>query len=242
MIWKYGDYEALSYAAAGLFAQRARLSIEKTGRFSVALSGGHTPERAYQILADHPFSDRIPWEGVHIFWGDERCVPPEDPMSNQGMIQRTLLDQVPIPPSQIHPMGCWQSPGSAAMEYEKFLHEYFGSVHPNFDLVFLGLGENGHTASLFPGKEVLHDTEHWVAEVYLPDQNLYRLTLTAGIINQASMIAFLVSGAKKASVLKEILEGKFNPERLPAQLIKPQNGDLLWLVDQEASALLTKEV
>ncbi len=242
MIWRYGDFESLSYAAAGLFTQRARLTVEETGKFTVALSGGQTPERAYQLLAEHPFRERVPWEHVNVFWGDERCVPPDDLMSNERMIRRALLEHVPIPPSQIHPIRCQKSPQSAALEYEDLLQEYFRTAQARIDLIFLGLGENGHTASLFPGTDVLHEKQRWVAEVYLPDQNTYRVTLTAGLINQAAMVVFLVSGANKASVLKEVLEGKLDPGRLPAQLIKPEHGDLLWFVDQEASIFLTEEV
>lgn len=242
MIQRFGDFEALSFAAAELFNQRARFSIEKNGKFTVALSGGKTPKRAYQLLKERPFLELVPWEHIHIFWGDERCVPPTDPMSNEWMIRQALLDDIPIPPSQIHPINCWKSPHTAALAYEDLLHKHFQAKPAQFDLIFLGLGENGHTASLFPYTNVLHNTTQWVADVYLPDKSLYRVTLTAGLINKAAMVVFLVSGTNKARILREVLEGKHDPDRFPAQLIKPENGDLLWLVDKEASVFLSKEV
>lgn len=240
MIWVYENLESLSQAAAGLFVQRARQAVQDQGRFSVALSGGHTPLRTYELLAQPPFRDRTPWTQVYIFWCDERCVPPDDPRSNAGMAHRTLLNHVPIPSAQIHPISCTETPQEAAAQYETVLHDFFGDQSPRFDLIFLGLGENGHTASLFPGTAVLEEQERWVAEVYVVEQQLYRVTLMASLINEAAVVAFLVSGATKSRVLKQILEGSYNPDRLPAQLIQPDKGELLWLVDKEASSLVSR--
>jgi 6-phosphogluconolactonase len=241
MIWLYDDYEALSSAAAGLFVQQARQAIEARGRFSVALAGGHTPRRTYELLAQASFGARVPWNQVHIFWGDERCVPPDDRRSNARMARQALLDQVPIPPSQVHPIPCTSTPQEAADEYEAVLQLFFGGQPPRFDLVLLGLGENGHTASLMPDTPVLEEQERWVAPVYLRAPEPDRVTLTAPLINQAQVVALLVSGPSKASILRQVLEGPPDPEYLPAQLIKPAHGELHWLVDQEAAGLLTRK-
>jgi 6-phosphogluconolactonase len=241
MIWLYDDYAALSDAAAGIFVQQARQAAQIKGWFSVALAGGHTPQRTYQLLAQPRHSDCIPWGQTHIFWGDERCVPPDDPRSNARMARQALLAQVPIPPSQIHPIPCSRSPQVAAEQYEGILQAFFGDQPPRFDLVFLGLGENGHTASLFPSTPVLEEQQRWVAAVHVVEQDMDRVTLTAPLINQAAVVAFLVSGASKAAVLKELLEGPLDPSRLPAQLIQPANGELHWLLDREAASLLTRK-
>lgn len=241
MIWLYEDYEALSGAAAGLIVQQARHATQARGRFSVALAGGHTPERAYELLAQGPFGTRVPWGQVHVFWGDERCVPLDDPRSNARMARQALLGQVSIPPSQIHPIPCAGTPQGAAEQYQAVLQAFFGDQMPCFDLILLGLGENGHTASLFPGTPVLREQERWVAAVHAAATELDRVTLTAPLINQARVVAFLVSGSSKASILREVLEGSPDPERLPAQLIQPAKGELHWLVDQEAAGLLTRK-
>jgi 6-phosphogluconolactonase len=242
MIWLYDDYAALSEAAAGIFVQQVRQAAQTKGWFSVALAGGHTPHRTYQLLAQPRHRDRIPWGQIHIFWGDERCVPPDDPRSNARMARQALLSHVTIPPSQIHPIPCSRSPQVAAEQYEGVLQAFFGDQPPRFDLVFLGLGENGHTASLFPGTPVLAEQERWVAAVHVAEQDMDRVTLTAPLINQAAVVVFLVSGANKAAVLKEVLEGPSDPDRLPAQLIQPADGELHWLLDQEAASLLTRTV
>jgi 6-phosphogluconolactonase len=241
MVRTYKDYEALSQAAAEFFAQQAEWRLKQEDRFSVVLSGGSTPRRTYELLAKAPFRDRVAWPRVHIFWGDERCVPAGDPRSNWRMARETLLDHVPIPPGHIYPILCSQSPESGAREYDAKLRSYFAGGPARFDLVLLGLGENGHTASLFPGTLVLKERIRWASEVYVAEQALYRVTLTAPVINGAAVVAFLVSGKAKANVLKEVLKGSQDPLRLPAQLVHPENGEIYWFIDQEASAAL-KEV
>jgi 6-phosphogluconolactonase len=241
MIWFYDDYEALSNAAAGIFVQQARQAAQSKGWFGVVLSGGHTPQRTYQLLAQPPYRDRVSWGQVHVFWGDERCVPPADHRSNARMAHEALLDHVPIPASQIHPIACGQAPRQAADDYEAVLREFFGDQPPRFDLILLGLGENGHTASLFPDTPVLDEQRRWVSDVYVARQDLVRVTLTAPLVNRAAVVAFLVSGAGKAGVLREVLEGPIDPHRLPAQLIRPSHGELHWLVDQDTGALLTRK-
>jgi 6-phosphogluconolactonase len=241
MIRTYKDYEALSRATAEFFAEQAERTLKEGDRFSVVLSGGSTPRRTYELLAKAPFRDRVAWPRVHVFWGDERCVPADDPRSNWRMARETLLDHVPIPPGHIYPILCSQSPESGAREYEAKLRSYFAGGAARFDLVFLGLGENGHTASLFPGTPVLKERKRWVSEVYVAEQDLYRVTLTAPVIKGAAVVVFLVSGKAKANVLKEVLEGTQDPLRLPAQLVYPGNGEIYWFIDQEAGVWL-KEI
>jgi 6-phosphogluconolactonase len=239
MIRVFNDLEALSQAAAELFTIQSRQAGLICGRFSVALSGGQTPHRMYEILSAEPYRRRIHWNEVHIFWSDERCVPADDPRSNARMARQVLLSKVPIPPENIHPMMCDQSPQQAARLYENELKTFFSTQNPNFHLVLLGLGENGHTASLFPHTPVLNQTEKWVSEVYVKELDMYRLTFTAQFINQASQVVFLVSGAEKAGVLEEVLEGSYQPHNLPAQLIRPNGNHPTWLVDRAASHKLT---
>jgi 6-phosphogluconolactonase len=239
MIRVFTDLETLSQAAAELFTVQSRQADLICGRFSVALSGGQTPRRLYEILATEPYRKHIHWDEVHVFWSDERCVPADDPRSNARMARQTLLNHVPIPLENIHPMPCEHSPQQAAILYEKELKSFFSSQNPNFHLVLLGLGENGHTASLFPHTPVLNETEKWVSEVYVKELDMYRLTFTAQFINQASQVVFLVSGAEKAQVLEEVLEGPYQPHDLPAQLIRPNGNHPTWLVDRAASHKLT---
>lgn len=233
----YPDLEALSRAAAALFVEQARQAVASRGRLSVALSGGRIPLRTYELLAEPPAHYQVPWDRVHVFWGDERCVPADDPRSNARMARRALLDHVPIPPGQMHPIACGQAPREAAERYEGVVRAFFAEGPPRFDLVFLGVGENGHTASLFPGTPVLAERQHWAAEVYVAEQALFRVTVTAPLLNQAAVVAFLVSGAAKAAVLREVLDGPEDPRRLPAQLIRPTNGSVRWLVDRAAGRL-----
>ncbi len=238
MIEVYPDLESLSRAAAALLVRQANLAVAARGRFSVALSGGATPRRTYELLAAPPWVDQAPWDRVHVFWGDERCVPLNDLRSNARMAQEAWLDHVPIPGDQIHTMDCALDPAAAARQYEAQLREFFSGEPPILDLVLLGLGLDGHTASLFPGTPVLKEGEHWAAAVYVPEQDLYRVTLTAPLINQAAVVAFLVAGGAKAGVLREVLHGPRDPARLPAQLIQLHHGELLWLTDLAAAAEL----
>jgi 6-phosphogluconolactonase len=241
MIRIFDDLEALSQAAAKMFMDLANHAAASQGRFSVALSGGHTPRRLYEILADDPYHNKIDWEDVHVFWGDERCVPPGDPRSNVQMAYQTLLNHVPIPANQIHPLHSGLPTAMAAVRYETELREFFGVQPPAFDLILLGLGENAHTASLFPHAPVLDEKERWVDEVYVPEQGIYRVTMTAPLINQAKEVIFLVSGADKALALQSVLEGAYHPHELPAQLIHPNGAHPIWLVDKAASHKLAVE-
>jgi 6-phosphogluconolactonase len=239
MIKVYPDPESLSQAAATLVVEQANLAVAARGRFGVALSGGSTPRRTYELLGRLPFKEQAPWHRMHIFWGDERCVPLDDPRSNARMAKEAWLNHVPIPESQLHPIACAQAPAEAARVFETHLRQFFSGRPSSLDLILLGLGDNGHTASLFPGTPVLKETKRWAAEVYVTEQDLWRVTLTAPFINQAAKVVFLVAGEAKAGILWEILEGPRDPERLPAQLIQPYSGEIIWLLDLKAAARLT---
>lgn len=238
MIRIYPDIQALGRAAAELFVRQAAEAIRERGRFTVALAGGHTPRDMYRQLAEPPLSNEVAWGRVHVFWGDERCVPPDDPRSNARMAREALLNRVPVPAEQVHPFECRQAPADAARHYDALLRDFFAGGDPAFDLVLLGLGENGHTASLFPHTHVLREAERWAADVHVTGQAFNRVTLTVPLINRARLVSFLVSGAAKAVVLKEVLTDPFDPMRLPAQLIRPRGERPVWLVDKAAAAQL----
>jgi 6-phosphogluconolactonase len=238
-IRSFPDLEALSRAAAGIFLEEARGSLAHQGRFAVALSGGATPRRTYELLATEPFRDRVNWQQVHIFWGDERGVPPEDAQSNYRLARRAFLDHVPLPPENIHPIPAFPSVDLGARHYEAELQAFFGQAPPRFDLIFLGLGADGHTASLFPGSPVLGEERRWVTGVPPPGQGVARVTLTAWAINRAALVVFLVAGKDKALALKNVVEGPREPQRCPVQLIRPASGRVLWLVDTEAAGGLS---
>jgi 6-phosphogluconolactonase len=241
MLKVYRDLEDVSQNAAKILLEAAQMTVKTQGRFSLVLSGGNTPRRLYELLAKPPYREQMPWKNTHVFWGDERCVPADDQRNNANMARQVLLDQVPIPDEQIHPIASTLPPLKAAENYQDTLKEYFKSKSAGFDLVLLGLGENGHTASLFPGTAVLDEDRYWVSEVYVANLRMWRVTLTAPILNRARKTIFLVSGAGKAWVLNQVINGPRRPKELPAQLIQPQNGDLLWLVDQAAASLIQRD-
>lgn len=237
MIRIFEDMEALSLGAVELFVRRAGVAAGERGMFSAALSGGHTPRRTYELLALPPWRDQVPWERTAVFWSDERCVPAKDHRSNSRMAFETLLNHVPISPDRIHPIACDEDPDRGAEGYENLLRTHFSGLL-RFDLIFLGLGENGHTASLFPQTTVLREEKRAAAPVRVQGEDFHRVTLTAPAINRAAAVVFLVSGRSKARVLREVIEGPRDTDRLPAQLIRPVEGELLWLVDRAAAAEL----
>ncbi len=239
MIQVFDDTLALSKAAVELFIQAARKAVQERGRFTVALTGGSSPLHLYQLLAQSPNREQVPWSQTHVFWGDERWVPFTDERSNAKMAYENLLDHVPIPKDQIYPMWGEQQPEAFADHYEEQLREFFDEEGAGFDLVLLGMGDDGHAASLFPGTEVLHEKWRWVVAYYLAPQEMYRITLTAPFINRARKIIFLTFGEKKAAALHAVLEGDYKPEKYPSQLIKPQQGELVWLVGKGAASRLS---
>jgi len=239
MIRRFDDPECLSHAAADLFVQLARKAVYERGRFSVALSGGKTPLRTYQLLAQRPWRDQTPWTNIHFFWSDERCVAADDDRNNARMAKRALLNHVPVPSAHVHPIRCDADSKAGAAHYNALLRTHFSAKAPALDLVFLGLGRNGHTASLFPFSPVMEQKKRWAAEVYVIEQQMYRATLTPTLINAARVVAFLVSGSEKAQIVETVLEGETDTRRLPAQLIRPYNGQLIWMLDQTAASRLT---
>jgi 6-phosphogluconolactonase len=217
----------------------AKESMEHQGFFTMAISGGSTPRPLHRLFVKEPYLSGIPWEGIHLFWVDERCVPVEDPASNYGTAKRDFFDRVPIPKQHIHPMPMNASPDRGAEVYQRELKAFFDSkehIDPVFDLVILGIGTDGHTASLFPGQSALEETERWVVAVRGGTPDVYRLTLTLPIINKARHIIFLASGKEKSRIVKEILQN--GNSTLPAQRIRPTHGDLTWIMDEEAASLL----
>ena len=234
----YENKEALAEATARNFADRAEQAIKSAGRFTVALAGGSTPKATYEILA-RDYAEDLDWSSLHFFFGDERTVPPDHEDSNYRMAKETLLDH--ISPGSVHRMRGEMLPDEAAMDYESELHEFFGSLGepPNLDLIMLGLGEDGHTASLFPDTPALGVTDRWVAQNPVPKLETVRITLTLPVLNAARAVEFLVAGEGKAEALVEILEGNAEPSEYPAKLIDP-TGDLTWQVDQAASSQLSE--
>ncbi len=237
------DARALHRAAADDFARRAKQAVQAQGRFVVALSGGSTPRGLYTLLAsDQTYRREVPWEKVHLFWGDERHVPPDHPDSNYRMAHEALLAKVPVPSENTHRLPTENpSVDEVARQYEEALRAFFqlsAGQLPRFDLVLLGLGTDGHMASLFPGTQALHERHRLVVANWVAKLNSYRITLTAPVFNNASCVIFLVSGEDKALPLKAVVAGKQEPDQLPAQLIRPADGELLWLVDQPAGHLL----
>jgi 6-phosphogluconolactonase len=232
------DAGELAQRAAEHFAALAEAAIARSGRFAVALSGGSTPRAAYGILASPEFSGRVDWPRVHLFWGDERCVPPDHADSNFRMVEEALLAKIRIPPENIYRMPGEKEPVAAAAVYEAELRKFFAVKRggwPRFDLIFLGLGDDGHTASLFPGAAALDEADRWVAAVYVEQFRSYRLTLTPPAINAAAQVTFLVSGANKAKIVGEILAAGDGFDDYPAGRMRPTNGRLTWLIDEDAA-------
>ena len=238
IIKTYPDPETLAREAAMNFIDCANEAISERDHFSVALAGGSTPKALYQTLATLEMVPRVVWEKVYVFWSDERCVAPNHEDSNYRMAFDTMLQHLPIPVKQIYRMEGELEPKEAANVYEGRLKQFFQQKPPRFDLVLLGLGDDGHTASLFPGTKALKETQRWVTANYVRKLSAWRLTLTPRLINQATNVTFLVSGEGKAQALQRVLAGRFNPEELPAQMIRPDHGQLCWLVDAGAAALL----
>jgi 6-phosphogluconolactonase len=232
----YETPEELAEAAARDFASRAREAINERGRFAVALAGGSTPKAAYEVLA-RDYAGALDWSKVHVFFGDERTVPPDHEDSNYRMAYEALLSRVPV--GSVHRMRGELPPEEAAAAYEEELREFFGPDDvPRFDLILCGLGEDGHTLSLFPETAALDVTDRWVVANPVLKLETTRLTLTIPVLNASRAVTFLVAGEGKADALKEILEGDADPRAYPAKLVNPKSGDLTWIVDLAAARLL----
>lgn len=238
IIKTYQDSSTLARAAAEHFAESAQEAVADHGYFSVVLAGGATPRATYEVLATVEFAQRIPWERVHVFWGDERCVAPNHEASNYRMAHEVLLRHSPIPAKHVYRMQGEEVPKKAAKDYENHILNFFKGKTTRFDLVFLGLGEDTHTASLFPETKALSNAKRLVLANYVRKLASWRLTMTPRLINQAANVTFLVSGTNKAAALQRVLAGRFTPEEIPAQIIRPERGQLRWLLDSGAATLL----
>lgn len=237
------DAGVLARRAADVFAMAAQAAAAARGRFAVALSGGETPRALYRELARQQFAQKVPWRRVQLYWGDERCVPPDDPASNYGVAREAFIKHVPIAPANVHRLEGERDPEAAALAYEEELRvlaklERPASDVPVFDLVLLGLGRDGHTASLFPHSPALDEEDRFCIATAAPD-DAARLTVTWPVINSARRVMVLVSGADKAGIVAEVFEGFRLPQAVPAQAIAPVKGQLLWLLDAAAAAELS---
>ena len=235
----FDDVSALMRGVADEIVALAASASAERGRFTWALSGGSTPRDLYRLLASDGYRDRMPWNAIHFFWGDERHVPPDHPDSNFHMTREAMLDAVPVPPGNVHRVPAEEPDASrAAAEYESTLRSFFGLAQgewPRFDLILLGLGKDGHTASLFPGGDAVNERERLVVAPWVEAQQTFRVTLTPPVLNHARRSMFLVSGEEKAEALCAVLEGAREPERYPAQIV---GGNVSWRVDRAAARLL----
>lgn len=234
------EQEVLQHIA-NYFIEIANQAIKENGLFNVSLSGGSSPKKLYEMLASSDYKEKIAWDKVYFFFGDERNVPADNPDSNFLMVKKALFDPLQIHSSQIIPVNTSLPPEQAAEAYASAVYTHFKPYNAKFDLVLLGLGDNSHTASLFPHTQILHDQESSVKAVYLQDQKVYRISMTASMINAAHHIAFLLYGLGKAEAVKHVLEDSENIEEFPAQLIATESGDLQWFMDEAAASQLNKK-
>jgi 6-phosphogluconolactonase len=237
----FDDPDHLTRGLADWITSLIEETLTRKNSFSLVLSGGNTPKKLNVLLASTPYRERINWEKLHIFWGDERAVPFEDERNNAKMAFDTLLNKVDIPENQIHIMDTSLPPLAAGEQYQELLFEFFGTdVLParTFDLVLLGMGDDGHTLSLFPGTPVIHEEKLWATSLFLKSQDMYRITLTKNIVNCADHIVFMISGVEKANALHAVLKTEKNPDLFPSQVIIPTQGELHFFIDKSAASKL----
>lgn len=238
---------AVATAAAELFADAAKAAVAARGRARIAISGGSTPKAMFTLLADPagPFLKSVPWEKLDLYWVDERCVSPTDAESNYRMTNEAMLSKVPLAAERVHRMEGELDPEVAASRYESTLRNTFkleGAETPTFDLILLGMGDDGHTASLFPHTEGINELSRLVIANHVPQKDTWRITLTWPVINQGRQVAFLIEGQEKAQILHEVLQGPYDVETKPSQLIRPASGKLLYLLDAAAASKLPEPV
>ncbi|MDR3764686.1 MAG: 6-phosphogluconolactonase [Acidobacteriota bacterium] len=237
------DVEETVRIAAGQFTAAARKLAAEKGSFQVALSGGSTPRKLFETLGAEPFRGLVPWHAVHVYWGDERDVAPGDAQSNYGVARELLLSRVPVPAAQVHRIPAGNTTAVEAAElYQRTLRDRLPLLRdlPRLDYVLLGLGTNGHTASLFPHCPALHEQSRLVTADHVEEVGGWRITLTAGVLNNAGQITFLATGADKAAVVQLVLCGERDTEQTPAQLIAPRQGQLTWILDATAAEKLPR--
>lgn len=238
MLHIYKNPEEVSKALAEWITQTIETTLKKQDRFTWVVTGGNSPKQLYELLAASPYRDRINWSKLHIFWGDERAVPFADNRNNAKMTFEHLLNKVPVVREQVHIMDTSLSPSASAKAYEALLHQYFKDAGPTFDLVLNGMGDDGHTLSLFPNTPVIHEKQAWVTSFYLDAQQMHRITLTAPVVNRAGKVAFLTFGANKSNALFEVLKGAPAIDQYPSQIIQPASGELHWFIDEAAASRL----
>ena len=239
----YPDINSLSHEAAQFIVRLANEATVSRGRFSIALSGGSTPNVLYGLFATEPYLGQINWPSVEIFWSDERCVPPDDAESNYAMAKEVLLSKIPIQPRQVHRMPAEKADrDAAAQEYTLEMQRVFSTNGiPAFDLIQLGMGPEGHTASLFPHQQSLHEQERLVMPVSVPKPPPLRLTFTPPLLNAARHVLFLVTGSEKADAVQAVLEGPYQSEEYPAQIVRPATGEVTWMLDTAAARKLAQK-
>lgn len=234
------DREALNREAASRFVAIAERAIAERGRFMVALSGGSTPKALFELLSTDEWRSKVDWSRTHLFWGDERFVPKDHADSNYRMTNEALLSKIDLPEGNVHRVQTDAgTPEEAASDYERTLREAFGigeDEAPRFDLIHLGLGDDGHTASMFPGTTAMHEAERLVVPVWVEKFKSNRVTMTPVVLNNAREVQFLVAGASKREVVPDVIRGAYEPDRLPSQTVKPRDGALRWLLDRDAAA------
>ena len=240
-IHAYPNKEKLVAATTERIADCIEQAIQQNGLCNMALSGGNTPGGIFSLLGSSPYSDRLDWSKLHLFWGDERMVLPEHQDSNFRLVQETLLEHIKIPDENVHRMRGEIAPEEAAAEYAELLHNHFKESPPCFDLMLLGLGGDGHTASLFPGTDAVEECEKHAVAVFVPKLDAWRVTLTLPVLNAARKILFLVSGKSKSEMVQRIMSNKQPDKEIPATMVNPQNGELHWMLDSDAMVLINKD-
>ena len=235
------DVKILNKSLAKWIADYIKKTLETKPAFSMVLSGGNTPQSLYEELSENQEEYKIDWQRVIVFWGDERVVPFSDKRNNAAMAYDTLLNKVPVLPKNIYRMRTDISPDQSAEEYDQVLHHFFKKSATTFDLVLLGMGDDGHTLSLFPGSAAIGDSTTWVREVYNTDQQMYRITLIPAVVSKAHKIAFMIAGENKATILKNVLKSRYQPARYPSQLFICNRKDVVLFLDHAAAAQIEKE-
>ncbi len=233
------DADSLSQSLADWLVSDIQKTLKEKDNYSFVLSGGSTPKGLYQLLASTPRKEQIEWEKLHFYMGDERYVPFEDERHNGKMAYDTLLNHVPVNEENIHLMDTTLKPDESAIQYANLLHQQFKESNTTFDFVLLGMGDDGHTLSLFPGTSVIHEKEKWVTAPFVEKQDMYRITLTRSVVQKATNIAFMISGQGKAHALQKVIEGDYQPDTYPAQTIKKDNPNVLFFIDQAAASDLS---
>ena len=241
-VYKVSSPQQLFPIAAQKFSEITKEAITRSGRMMVALAGGSTPKALYELMANDPYRSTVDWKNLFIFWGDERHVPPDHQDSNYRMAHESLLSKVPVVPGHVHRIqGELEQAGDAAEDYEQTLQKVFSVSEkevPCFDLILLGMGPDGHTASLFPGTEAVHESSRWVVAPWVEKFQTHRITMTPIVLNHARQVLFLVSGVEKARALEAVLEGPSLPDEYPSQVIAPKSGSVTWLVNENAASRL----